>query len=311
MEKTALGRMRRFLLNVIPLLSLKSSFFLISGVAVSATPSTVLKVTHDSQATISVRGPGRLGLPGRREVYPPPGPVCLCFCPPVTAAASICRNHNIRSAPRRVLGRRTLRVSKGDNSDGSPPPPEPNSSSSAFLRFTDPVVDDRGLPLADFLISGIAAPATYVIILCALHLQTPSWLVLPAIMNGIRGSLLAPTLLHGAGLSACWVLGALAGRAYEAAAFDVSANARASGRGFGEVLLRIAKSGAFAIGVLVFCTQVDLFLEYGRYIQPGEGDTEVDLRILTAATEVTKDVVVQAAALGGWRIYRANLTVNN
>lgn len=116
------------------------------------------------------------------------------------------------------------------------------------------------------------------------------------------GSLVAPTLIHGAGLATCWLLGALASKAYESDAFNIS-----EGRGYGTVVLRIVQAGAFATGLLVASTQLDLFLEFGRWVQPGESD-EIDLRLLTAIVELINDVVFEAGVLSAWRLYRASLT---
>uniref|UniRef100_A0A7S1FZW5 Uncharacterized protein n=1 Tax=Corethron hystrix TaxID=216773 RepID=A0A7S1FZW5_9STRA len=192
-----------------------------------------------------------------------------------------------------------------------PNTPFPSITPTLLRRFTEPRIDDIGLPLADTLVSGFAAPSVYVVILGIVHFQTPSWLILPSFMGSVRGSLLAPTLLHGAGLAAIWLMGALAGRAFEKEAFDVSENAaREWGGGYAMVLSRLVKAGAFSIGVLVLCTQADLFLEYGRWVQLGESE-KVDLRLLTAIVEVFNDVVVQALSIGSWRLYRASLTEDN
>ena len=49
-----------------------------------------------------------------------------------------------------------------------------------------------------------------------------------------RGSLLAPTLIHGAGLAVCWLSGALAGRMFEREAFTLAGDEKFDGGGKGE-----------------------------------------------------------------------------
>lgn len=109
-----------------------------------------------------------------------------------------------------------------------------------------------------------------------------------------RGSFLAPTLIHGAGLSCCWLLGALAAKAYEQKAYEGS---------FGEVFLTTVKAGAFSCGVLILATQFDLYTEMGGYVQMGES-VETDVRILRAAVEVVNDCFFEAFTLIIWRLYR-------
>jgi hypothetical protein len=99
-------------------------------------------------------------------------------------------------------------------------------------------------------------------------------------------------------------MGALAAKAYDSEAFNVS-----GGRGYGTVIKRILQAGAFATGILIFSTQLDLLFEFGRYVQVGESD-ETDLRLLSAAVELINDVFFEALVLGSWRLYRASLTAS-
>merc|ERR1712032_490389 len=136
---------------------------------------------------------------------------------------------------------------------------------------------------------------------------SPTWLqpLFPtAQLFTTRGSLVAPTLIHGAELTVCWLLASLAAKGFESEAFDVSEN-----KGYGEVILRLFKAGAFAVGLLVLATQMDLFLEFGRYVQYGDAE-ESDLRILVATIEVINDCIFEGVALGSWRLYRASLTAD-
>jgi len=180
-------------------------------------------------------------------------------------------------------------------------------------RFLSAKIDDAGLPIADALIAQIVAPTLQVLWLTVNHAPIPSWLVASAavkasqtgmLYTNTRGELLAPTLIHGAGLAVCWILGALAARAYESDAFVVS---KESGEGYGSVIKKIFQAGSFATGLLILSTQVDLFFEYGRYVQPGES-VEIDIRLLCAITELINDVAFEAVVLGSWRLYRANIT---
>ena len=180
---------------------------------------------------------------------------------------------------------------------------------SIINRFLSPKMDDAGLPLADSLIAQIVAPSFQIFYLSIFHAPRPSWLApLFNNNNGMLyqqaqyGTLVAPTLIHGAGLAACWIAGALAAKAYDSDAFNVS-----GGRGYGTVITRIVQAGAFSTGLLIFSTQIDLFLEFGRYVQPGESK-EIDVRLLTAIVELINDVFFEAVALTSWRIYRASLT---
>jgi len=183
---------------------------------------------------------------------------------------------------------------------------------SILDRFVSPKIDDAGLPIADSLLSQIVAPTMQITYLSIVHAPIPSWLYsTTSASNGMlfassssagSGSLIVPTLIHGAGLTLCWVLGCLASKNYESDAFNIS-----GGRGYTTVIKRLVQSGSFAVGLLILSTQFDLLLEYGRYVQPGESD-EIDLRLLNAIVEVANDIVFEAGVLSLWRIYRASLT---
>jgi hypothetical protein len=102
---------------------------------------------------------------------------------------------------------------------------------SILQRFLSPKIDDPGLPLTDVLLAQIVAPSFQTFWIFAAHAPSPSWLrplgsyLGEAPELAPRGSLLAPTLIHGAGLAVCWLAGALAARFYEKESFilkDVS-----------------------------------------------------------------------------------------
>ena len=197
---------------------------------------------------------------------------------------------------------------------------EEASVNSLFQRFLSPRIDDPGLPLTDILLAQIVAPTFQIYWIALNHAPNPSWLVPVSTYFGQapelapRGSLLAPALIHGAGLAVCWLAGALAARSFEAEAFrlkDVEGDGsnvgvlETIGR-YDTVLIRLIQAGAFASGILILSTQLDLLLEFGgRYIQYGESE-ETDLRLLVGTVEVINDIFWEALVLGSWRIIHAN-----
>jgi hypothetical protein len=195
-------------------------------------------------------------------------------------------------------------IQKNDsNDDGS----EQRSNEEGILsRFISPKIDDRGLPFADALTTQVVGPSLQVFWLALNHAPSPTWLK-PLMTSAVvflpsRGTLVAPTLIHGAGLASCWIAGALAAKAYEREAFDISVN----GGSYFDVLNRLFKAGAFAVGILILCTQVDLFLEFGgRYIQLGESE-ETDIRLLSAYAEIINDIVFEGLTISAMRIYLAS-----
>ena len=68
---------------------------------------------------------------------------------------------------------------------------------------------------------------------------------------------MAPTLIHGAGLACCWLLGALAAKAYESKAIYPTVEEG----GYVTVITTILKAGAFAI---YYSNSVDLFNQVNR-----------------------------------------------
>ena len=181
-----------------------------------------------------------------------------------------------------------------------------NDSSSPFSRILSPKIDDRGLPIIDALVAQIIGPSLQVFYLVLSGSPRPTWLnpYYDGTFTQYRGALLAPTLLHGAALSCCWVLGALAARGYENDAIDPTI------AGPSTVALRVFQAGCFASGCLIFSTQIDLLLEFGRWVQLGESP-EIDARILTAAVEVTNDIFFSICAIVPIRWYLAATIVKN
>lgn len=191
-----------------------------------------------------------------------------------------------------------------DNKNNNNQPPQTSTTD----RFLSPKIDDLGLPLTDALLAQIVAPTLQVFALSITHAPLPAWLVPSPTTVGLlyapaaQGTYLAPSLIHGAGLAVCWIAGALAARGFESEAFDVSGN-----KGYGEVVKRIVQAGSFASGILIFSTQLDLLLEFGRWVQLGESDA-IDFRLVRASVEVLNDIVFEAGVVGSWRLYRASLT---
>eukprot|EP00980_Cylindrotheca_fusiformis_P001647 scaffold374_cov124-Cylindrotheca_fusiformis.AAC.6 len=165
-------------------------------------------------------------------------------------------------------------------------------------RFANPTIDDPWLPLTEAGIAQIVAPSLQLFWLASVKSPFPTWAT-PFFVSDwtapARGSFLAPTLIHGAGLACCWLLGALASKGYEQQAFEGD---------FGTVFLSTAKAGAFAVGVLILATQFDLYTEMGGYVSVGES-VETDARIYRAAGELINDCVFEAITLLSWRLYRS------
>lgn len=192
---------------------------------------------------------------------------------------------------------------------------------SIFARFTNPRIDDPALPLSDVLVAQVIAPSLQAGWLALNKAPLPSWLrpifVDRSSLFGVsyRGSFVAPALIHGAALAVCWVTGALAAKAYEADGIlmgkvqDESENGEL--KTLTPVIVRVLKAGAFATGLLILATQIDLFLESGgTYVQYGASE-ETDFRIQVAVVELVNDVFFEAMSLLTWRVYLAVQTDRN
>lgn len=254
---------------------------------------------------------------------------------PTTATAI---GSNLRSCngvvPKRPSIARTFLL-ESNNSDEEEPteesiesPPATTAAGDAnplLQRFLSPRIDDPGLPLTDVLLAQIVAPTFQIYWIALAHAPNPSWLRPISSYFGEapelapRGSLLAPTLIHGAGLAVCWLAGALAARGFERDAFTLKggqdgARKQSSslldviGR-YDTILIRLVQAGAFASGILIVSTQLDLLLEFKRYVQFGESE-ETDLRLLVAAVEVINDIFWEAVVISSWRLIHANFMSN-
>ena len=171
---------------------------------------------------------------------------------------------------------------------------------SLMDRFLNPQIDDPVLPLTEAGLVQVVGPTLQLFWLVSLDSPYPSWAQpLYDYTFAARGAFLAPTLIHGAGLACCWLLGCLAARAWEQPAF------RATNGDYGKVLGSTLQAGAFACGILVLATQYDLYRELGAFVQVGDSP-ETDLRIYRALVEVINDIFFEFIVLVPWRLFRSN-----
>jgi hypothetical protein len=174
----------------------------------------------------------------------------------------------------------------------------PALNENILSRFTDPKIEDPAIPLTEAGIVQIVAPTLQLFWLRFNHSPFPSWAApLYDYTFTPRGALLAPTLVHGAGLACCWLLGCLAAKAFERESYEGDVS---------QVILATAKAGAFATGLLILGTQLDLAQEFGGLVQIGD-DTVSDIRIYRAFVEATNDVFFEAMTLLTWRLFRSRI----
>ena len=174
-----------------------------------------------------------------------------------------------------------------------------NEEAGIFDRFLNPVLDDPWLPLNEAGVAQVVAPTLQLFWIAASKSPLPSWaqplydttFVMP------RGSFLAPTLVHGAALATCWLVGCIAAEAFKKEAYEGT---------YAQVLTSTIKAGAFACGLLVLGTQFDLYGEIG-FAQPGDSP-ETDVRIYRALVEVINDIVFEATTLISYRLLRCSLS---
>ena len=164
-------------------------------------------------------------------------------------------------------------------------------------RFMAPRIDDPGLPYADSLVC--VCGSIFIAQLALLGvLPYPTWLE-PLNIPGLtwRGlPYILPALSHGAGLASCWVLGALAAKAFERGAYMES---------WQEALSRTWRGGAFATGMLVLSTQLVTAVALSeRGIDYTVPSTEADYEVIRRGFEVICDIAVQAVGLTAFRLYR-------
>ena len=167
-------------------------------------------------------------------------------------------------------------------------------------RFAAPRIDDPGLPYADALVCICGS-----IFLASLGLTgvlpRQTWLQPLDIVPAWRGlPYIVPACSHGAGLAACWILGALAAEAFERGAYLGT---------WQEAFSRTWKGGAFAAGILLLSTQVSTFVALTeRGLDPSTAglgiDPAADLEVIRRGFEATCDIAVQCVGLTAFRIYR-------
>lgn len=200
------------------------------------------------------------------------------------------------SRRRIVMVQETPNNNNNDNKNSNSP-----SARSILNRFSNPIIDDPAMPLTEAGLVQIVAPTLQLFWIVSLDSPYPSW-AQPLVDTTFtsRGAFLAPTLIHGAGLACCWLLGCLAAKAYEKPNFRITAAGD-----YRPIVSSTIQAGAFACGLLIFATQVDLYQEFQGYVQVGESAT-TDARIYRALVEVINDIVFEFIVLLPWRIFRSN-----
>ena len=73
------------------------------------------------------------------------------------------------------------------------------------------------------------------------------------------------------------------------------------------MLWSVIQGGAFATGLLILSTQIDVALEFGsRMLEPSQ---ELDVRLVSAVMELWNDVLFEAIGILSWRLFLARQTV--
>ena len=165
-------------------------------------------------------------------------------------------------------------------------------------RFTQPVIDDPGLPYADCLVTLSTTMAIAYFVLATGN-PRPSWLIPQPGVPQIRAiPYILPTIAHGSQLAFCWLLGALAASAFQRDAFCSSLL---------ETISRTLRAGAFASGVLILGTQLVAYDIVGNV----ELSAAANIKLNSLASEVSVDIISQAIALILFRIFRYYDAVSN
>jgi hypothetical protein len=173
-----------------------------------------------------------------------------------------------------------------------------DNNDSILERFSNPQIDDPWLPLNEAGVAQVVAPTLQLFLLVAADSPSPSWaLPLYDPTFAARGAFLAPTLIHGAGLASCWLLGCLAAKGFEKEAYEGS---------YGQVFASTVKAGAFACGILVLATQFGLYQDIG-FAQPGDSP-ETDLRMYRTLVEVINDIFFEGITLLSYRMIRCSIS---
>ena len=216
----------------------------------------------------------------------------MAFCLPLAATAFV--SPSALAIPRQLQCSSTTILYDGKDS---------NTNTNALLdRFASPKIDDPALPLTEAGLAQIVAPAWQLFWLTLNQSSYPSWAqpLYDTTFFTPRGAFLAPTLIHGAGLACCWLLGCLAARGWETKSYEGTVQ---------EVVVATIQAGAFACGMLILATQFDLYREFGGYVQVGDS-VEVDLRIYRALVEVINDIFFEFVVLLSFRLWRRTVPLS-
>lgn len=224
--------------------------------------------------------------------------VFLVFLFSVLVAPSLAFVPTHTAIPNAFITRQPLRSLSVGKLQESKKPEDPEEVEGPLKRFLNAKIDDPALPMSEVGIAQIIAPSIQIFWLVFNDAPYPTWA--SPIGNSLfpaQGSFLAPTLIHGCGLAVCWLAGCLAAKGFEKDAFEGS---------LGQVFLATVKAGAFASGLLIFATQIDLLVEFGSWVQLGESP-ETDRRLLIAGDELIRDIFFEGTVLLSWRLLRSQL----
>lgn len=156
--------------------------------------------------------------------------------------------------------------------------------------FLQPRIVDSRLVIGDIL-ACFAVPNLAVAFLVQTGLYMPEWLLL----GGVSGQSVAlPSLGHGVILAMCWMLGALAVRAFEAKAVFPSHPDWSLGR--------FALAGIIAVWVLLMSNEISLLSQGISPLWFGTMGVDVDMKLIRTHVDIAIDSTLSALALGIWRI---------
>mmetsp|Transcript_30286 Transcript_30286/g.59310 ORF Transcript_30286/g.59310 Transcript_30286/m.59310 type:complete len:171 (-) Transcript_30286:150-662(-) len=164
-------------------------------------------------------------------------------------------------------------------------------------RFTNPKIDDKGLPLADAMVV-LSSTMILGIFILTQGIIKPSWLAPMSLAPQWRSlPFLFPALLHGSLLSMCWVIGGLAAQAYERESFSEGAKA----------LKATTKTWAFAVALMIFGVQLGLGREALHMgVLPLVGESEaLDMLAVSKYSELIVDAALVGLFMTVWRQIRA------
>lgn len=182
----------------------------------------------------------------------------------------------------------------------------PSIQDAFYYSFLSPKIEDPALVLQDVLLSGVAVPALLILICIATSSYVPRWLVADLMTSdGIytqiaQGSLLMPTLKHGAGLSLCWIVGVLSVRGFQGAA--------TSSRDLGATLMLTSRAGFVAallwwLGMLLQLQFLGIVPDtFGQCAMTDRTCLEADAKVIQYYFDATLDIGLEALVLTVWRL---------